>query len=154
MKSFFKENKIFKNVVIFILGIVVTLISTFVLLNALNMRVVPSSEIVSESSETQKEEQKDPETQNGSSKETEKRKKAYVIFFRVDESFLGTICDENGDILTGTALPDFDVDGPTKWSDFINFINETKKEAEKLNREPFILTEDQFEKMFPGKILC
>ncbi len=46
------------------------------------------------------------------------------------------------------------VDGPTKWSDFINFINKTKGEAEKLNREPFILTEDQFEKMFPGKILC
>lgn len=154
MKSFFKENKIFKNVMIFILGIAFTLISTFILVNALNMKIVSNTEIVSESSETQKEEQKESETQNGSSKETEERKKAYVIFFPVDESFLGTICDENGDILTGTALSDFNVDKSTKWSDFIDFINETKKEAEKLDREPFILTEDQFEKMFPGKILC
>lgn len=69
-----------------------------------------SSEIVSESTETQKEEPKEPEAQKEPSKESEKsnRKKAYVIFFRVDESFLGTICDENGDILTGTALSDFD----------------------------------------------
>ena len=48
-----------------------------------------SSEIVSESTETQKEEPKKPEAQKEPSKESEKsnRKKAYVIFFELMNPF-------------------------------------------------------------------
>lgn len=148
-------NRLLKKAIIFIL----CMTFTSSLVNIANANVTSSSEN-SKFSEIQKELPKEEiEVQIKLSKESKKRKKAYVVFFHVDESFLVGIYgedyyDEHENILDMYTMENFDPDSPTKWSDFIDFLGIVKEKTEKLDYELFFLTGYQFEKKFPGRILC